>query len=64
MKRSLLFSIALALPIAASAFEGYAEVDGINYYILTKGAYAEVAQKTGGYEGDVVIPSSIVCTMA
>ena len=59
MKRSLLFSIALALPIAASAFEGYAEVDGINYYILTKGAYAEVAQKNGGYEGDVVIPSSI-----
>ena len=60
MKKSFGIMMAMALnclPIAA--FEGYAEIDGINYYILTKGAYAEVAFKSSGYTGDVVIPSSV-----
>lgn len=60
MKHFFCTMMAMALyyvPIAA--FEGYAEIDGINYYILTKGSYAEVAFKSSGYTGDIVIPSQI-----
>ncbi len=45
--------------LLASAFEGEAEIDGINYYIITKGAKAEVAFKFSGYKGDIVIPATI-----
>ena len=60
MKKFFIVSLALAMNyMAANAFEGKAEVNGINYYIITKGAVAEVISKNSGYEGDVVIPSTI-----
>lgn len=60
MKKFFIVSLALAMNyMAANAFEGKAEVNGINYYIITKGAVAEVISKTSGYEGDIVIPSTI-----
>ncbi|MBR5481568.1 MAG: leucine-rich repeat domain-containing protein [Bacteroidaceae bacterium] len=68
MKKILLF-VAMALQIVmANAFEGNVEIDGINYYILTKAAYAEVVSKNSGYVGDVVIPETVeydgvVCTV-
>ena len=68
MKKILLF-VAMALQVVmANAFEGKVEIDGINYYILTKAAYAEVVSKDSGYEGDVVIPETVeydgvVCTV-
>ena len=48
----------MMLPLVATAFTGEAEIDGINYYIITKGQTAEVRHKN--YSGDIVIPSSIV----
>ena len=68
MKKILLF-VAMALQVVmANAFEGKVEIDGINYYILTKAAYAEVVSKNSGYVGDVVIPETVeydgvVCTV-
>ena len=60
MKKKLLILTALAFQsLVASAFEGKAEIDGINYYIITKGATAEVVFKSSGYKGDVVIPETI-----
>lgn len=68
MKKILLF-VAMAFQVVmANAFEGNVEIDGINYYILTKAAYAEVVRKKTNYEGDVVIPETVeydgvVCTV-
>ena len=60
MKHFFCTMMAMALYyVPVAAFEGYAEIDGINYYILTKGSYAEVAFKSSGYTGDIVIPSQI-----
>lgn len=60
MKKNLLLLTALAFhSLVASAFEGKAEIDGINYYIITKGATAEVVFKASGYKGDVIIPETI-----
>ena len=58
MKKILLFIIAL-LPMMADAFTGEAAINGINYYIITKGQTAKVIKKKGGYVGNIVIPSTI-----
>ena len=57
MKKLLLFFVVMLLPMSACAFTGEAEIDGIKYYIITKGQTAEVRHKK--YSGDIVIPSSI-----
>ena len=57
MKKLLLFFIVMLLSIPTCAFTGEAEIDGIKYYIITKGQTAEVRHKN--YSGDIVIPSSI-----
>lgn len=58
MKKQLLLLVLMMLPLVATAFTGEAEIDGIKYYIITKGQTAEVRHKK--YSGDIVIPSSIV----
>ena len=57
-KRLFLLLSVIILPMAANAFTGEAEVDGILYYIVTKGKVAEVRAKRG-YSGNIVIPSEI-----
>ena len=57
MKKQLLLLVLMLLPMMASAFVGEAEIDGINYYIVTKGQTAEVRKKS--YSGDVVIPETV-----
>lgn len=57
MKKQLLLLVLIMLPMVASSFTGEAEIDGIKYYIITKGQTAEVRYKK--YSGDIVIPSSI-----
>lgn len=59
MKKKLLLLSLVFHSFIATAFEGKAEVNGINYYIITKGAVAEVISKSSGYNGDIVIPSTI-----
>lgn len=60
MKKCIFLLASLVVHLfTASAFEGKAEIDGINYYIITKGATAEVVFKTSGYKGDVHIPETI-----
>ena len=60
MKKCIFLLVSLVMhSFMASAFEGKAEIDGINYYIITKGATAEVVFKASGYKGDVVIPETI-----
>ncbi|MBO7558178.1 MAG: leucine-rich repeat domain-containing protein [Bacteroidaceae bacterium] len=60
MKKLTITLLALTLQnVFAHAFDGCAEIDGINYYILTKGAYVEVRSKNPKYSGDVVIPGTI-----
>ena len=49
----------LLLPLAASSFTGETEIDGINYYIVTKAKIAEVRTKNPKYSGDIVIPSTV-----
>ena len=58
MKKQLLLLAMILLSMVASAFTGEAEIDGIKYYIITKGQTAEVMKKN--YSGEIVIPSSIV----
>ncbi len=61
MKKLLFIFSLMLLPVMASAFTGYADIDGIRYYIVTKGKIAEVSRKSimRGYSGDIVIPSTI-----
>ena len=59
MKKQLFILLLIMLPMVASAFTGEAEIDGIKYYIITKGQTAEVRSKN--YSGDIIIPSSIEC---
>lgn len=60
MKKIIFLLASLVMhSFTASAFEGEAEIDGINYYIITKGATAEVVFKASGYKGDVIIPETI-----
>ena len=59
--RKYLFIYLFLVPILASAFTGKAQINGICYYIITKGNEAGVIQKQGQrYSGDIVIPSKIV----
>ena len=58
MKKILLFMIAL-MPMMANAFTGEVEIDGIKYFVITKGQVAEV--RANRYSGDIVIPSTIEC---
>ena len=61
MRKLLLISFSLLLPMLASAFSGNAEVDGIWYKIVTKAKTAEVISAQGGsvYSGDIIIPPTI-----
>ena len=59
MKNKLLLCVFSLFPFVANAFTGNAEIDGINYYIITKGQTAEVVSKDPKYAGDIVIPSTI-----
>lgn len=56
MKRLFTF-IFLLLPVIAYAFTGEVVIDGINYFIVTKGQTAEV--RAGNYSGDIVIPATV-----
>ena len=47
----------MLLPMLASAEN--VEIDGIYYYLITKGEVAEVNGHPDGYSGSVVIPESI-----
>ena len=59
-KNVLLLFVLMLLPVVASAFEGYAVIDGIRYHIITKGKAAEVVQlENGKYSGDITIPSTV-----
>ncbi len=53
-------ALGVLLSVSANAFTGEAEIDGINYKIITKSKTAEVIQKSSGYSGDVVIPQTVV----
>lgn len=57
MNRFFLLLLILCLPKASYSFTGTAEVNGINYYIITKGNTAEVSQ--GSYSGEITIPATI-----
>ena len=59
--KKLLFVFAFFMPIVANAFTGKAEVNGIWYYIVTKGQTAEVVIPNDDkrYSGDVIIPATI-----
>ena len=59
MKKQLLLIVIMLLPMVARAFTGMVEIDGINYYIVTKGQIAEVISKNSGYSGEIVIPETI-----
>ena len=61
MRKSILLSVLLALPILTSAFNGKAKVGSIWYNIVTKAEKAEVTKPdVGNYSGVVNIPSTIV----
>ena len=56
--RALFLSLAvlLSLPVLAAQVE----IDGINYYLISKAKQATVIAKSGGeYSGEVVIPKSV-----
>ena len=57
MKKLLLLML-MVLPVVAIAADPV-KIDGIMYYIQSKNNTAEVAQKSSGYEGCVVIPASV-----
>ena len=58
--KSMMVALGVLLSISVNAFTGEAEIDGINYKIVTKSKTAEVIQKSSGYSGDIVIPQTIV----
>ncbi len=57
MKQALL-SILLALLVIVVKAE-VVEIDGIRYYLDSKGKVAEVVIHSPSYQGDIVIPESI-----
>ncbi len=57
--KKLLFLMIAFMPMVAKAFTGEVEIDGIKYFVLTKGQVAEV--RANRYKGDIVIPSTIEC---
>ena len=57
MKKQLLILVLLLLPMVVNAFTGEVEIDGIKYFIITKGKTAEVIRYS--YSGNIVIPSTI-----
>jgi len=60
MKKQIFLFVMLLLPMVTSAFVGDAEIDGINYNIVTKAKTAEVIAKSSGkYSGDIVIPATV-----
>ena len=56
MKKLFLFTLLLALPLLASAYD--CQVDGIYYNLIPKGNAAEVTRGDNKYTGDVVIPEN------
>lgn len=66
MKKQITLIVLMFLPMMASAYEGEAVIDGINYYINTEEETAEVRANyaldepyDNSYSGDVVIPETI-----
>ena len=59
--KKVLIVMFMFLPMVASAFTGKAEINGIWYYIVTKGQTAEVTNGDGNtrYTGDIIIPEAI-----
>ena len=56
--RALFLSLAVLLSLPVLAVE--VEIDGINYYLLSKAKQATVIAKSSGwYSGEVVIPESV-----
>ena len=55
--KTIIFTMLMLLPMLASAEN--VEIDGIYYYLITKGEVAEVNGHPDGYSGSVVIPESI-----
>ena len=58
MKKQLLILVMMLLPIATMAND--VEIDGIYYHLITKAKIAEVIRNPNHYEGNIVIPESIV----
>ena len=56
MKKLFTFFFML-LPVIANAFTGEVIIDGINYFVVTKGQTAEVREHN--YSGNIVIPATI-----
>ena len=58
MKKLLLSTLLLALPLLASAYD--CQVDGIYYNLIPEGNVAEVTSGDNQYTGDVVIPEKFI----
>ena len=59
-KYFILAILLFALNIAASAYNGTQEIDGINYNLTTKSKKATVTKFNNKYyEGDIIIPSTV-----
>lgn len=54
-----MIAIVMLLALDAHSFVGEKTIDGINYYIVTKGKTAKVIRTI--YSGDLVIPATIEC---
>ena len=62
MKKEVLLSILLLLPMLVRAYVGYVKINGLYYYVNTPEGYATVENHRGNSElsGSIVIPSTIV----
>lgn len=61
MKKGILLFLIILLPIAADAFTGIVEINGIWYQVNTDSQEAEVFPRRDGkqYEGEIVIPTIV-----
>ena len=59
MKKLLFLFALLLLPLAASAYSGVAEIDGIYYNLITKAKNAGVIENPNKYSGAVDIPATV-----
>ncbi|MBR2151307.1 MAG: leucine-rich repeat domain-containing protein [Prevotella sp.] len=61
MKKGILLFLIILLPIAADAFTGIVEINGIWYQVNTDRQEAEVFPRQDGkqYEGEIVIPTIV-----
>lgn len=60
MKKHVLTVLVTLLPLVANA--DTVEINGIYYYIISKGGVAEVTENPNKYTGSIVIPDSLLST--